>query len=110
MQKIKPRVEKVCQELGLQYSTEANAGVMYVNLQGGPAVAPPSNHQNQPQHGGNQGGSQPGGQQQHGAYPGNQQHQNQGQQQNNNNEDVEKLAKKLLPKVIKKLEGCCVVM
>jgi len=85
---------------------------MYVNLQGGPAVAPPSNHQNQPQHGGYQGGSQQhGGQQQHGAYPGNQQHQNQDQQQNNNNnEDMEKMAKKLLPKVIKKLEGCCVVM
>lgn len=81
-----------------------------MNLQGGPAVAPPSNHQNQPQHGNSQ---------QHGVYPGNQQNHNQGQQQNhnnnnnnnnNNNEELEKLAKKFLPKVIKKLEGCCVVM
>ena len=83
-----------------------------MNLQGGPAVAPPSNHPNQTQHGGYQGGSPlNGGQQHQGAYPGNQQHQNQGQQQNdNNNEGIEKIAKKLLPKVIKKLEGCCVVM
>lgn len=42
VQKIKPRVEQVCQELGLQYATEENEGRMYVNLQGGPAVMPPS--------------------------------------------------------------------
>ena len=42
IQKIKPRVELVCQELGLQYVTEENAGRMYINLQGGPAVMPPS--------------------------------------------------------------------
>lgn len=41
IQKIKPRVEKVCQELGLNYSTEANAGRIYVDLQGGPAQMPP---------------------------------------------------------------------
>ncbi|CBX98712.1 hypothetical protein LEMA_P079510.1 [Plenodomus lingam JN3] len=35
VQKIKPRVEQVCQELGLQYKTEANEGRIYVDLQGG---------------------------------------------------------------------------
>lgn len=138
VQKIKPAVEEVCRELGLQYNTEANAGMIYVNLQGGAAVPP---HGYQPpawqQHGGqqgqqhgNQGQQHHGGQQQHGGqynggeqggYPGAPQtggypgapNQGQGQQQNgnnNNNDEMEKLAKKLLPKVIKKLEGCCVVM
>ena len=41
IQKIKPRVEKICQELNLQYVTEQNEGRMYINLQGGPAVMPP---------------------------------------------------------------------
>ncbi|CAK4032849.1 Hypothetical predicted protein [Lecanosticta acicola] len=35
IQKIKPRVEKVCQELGLQYHTEHNEGRIFVDLQGG---------------------------------------------------------------------------
>lgn len=35
IQKIKPRVEQVCQELGLQYHTEPNEGRIYVNLTGG---------------------------------------------------------------------------
>ena len=35
VQKIKPRVEQVCRELGLQYATEENEGRIYVNLQGG---------------------------------------------------------------------------
>lgn len=41
IQKIKPRVEQICQELNLQYVTEQNEGRMYINLQGGPAVMPP---------------------------------------------------------------------
>lgn len=139
VQKIKPAVEEVCRELGLQYNTEANAGMIYVNLQGGAAV-PPSGYQPPAwqQHGGQgqQHGGQHGGQhgnqgQQHGGqynggqqggypggpqtggYPGAPGQQQGGQNQqngNNNNEEMEKLAKKLLPKVIKKLEGCCVVM
>ncbi|PYI06884.1 DUF1771-domain-containing protein [Aspergillus sclerotiicarbonarius CBS 121057] len=47
IQKIKPRVEQVCQELGLQYATEENAGRIYVNLTGGPAdlaTAPVPSH------------------------------------------------------------------
>ena len=85
IQKIKPRVEQVCQELGLQYMTEQNEGRMYINLQGGPAVMPPLN----------QGGNQ----QQSGYQDGNQQ-----------NDELEKLAIKFLPKILRKLEGCCAVM
>ena len=44
VQKIKPRVEQVCRELGLQYETEENAGRIYVNLQGGEARPPPPHH------------------------------------------------------------------
>ncbi|KAI1489341.1 Smr domain protein [Biscogniauxia mediterranea] len=41
VQRLKPRVEQVCRELGLQYATEENAGRIYVNLQGGDASSPP---------------------------------------------------------------------
>lgn len=34
IQKIKPKVEEICRELGLQYYTEQNEGRIYVNLQG----------------------------------------------------------------------------
>jgi hypothetical protein len=116
VQKIKPRVEQVCRELGLQYATEENAGRMYVNLSGGPATMPPAGQQ----HGGSH-GQQPQGGHQQGGYPG-QHQQNQGQQQqhdqqqqhgnqqNGQNDELEKLAKKLLPKLLKKLDGCCIVM
>jgi hypothetical protein len=114
IQKIKPRVEQVCQELGLQYATEQNEGRMYINLQGGPAVMPPMNG-----HGGGHGGQQHGGQQhsgyqdgyQQGGYQGQQQGgYQQGNQQNNDNEELERLAKKFLPRILKKLDGCCTVM
>ncbi len=118
IQKIKPRVEQVCQELGLHYSTEANAGRMYINLQGGPAHMP----QEHTQHGGGypQAHPQPHGGQQHfnqhqqgGGYPTHQQQQQHGgtHQQQGQNDEMEKIAKKFLPKVIKYLEKqCCVVM
>ena len=35
IQKIKPRVEQICRELGLQYHTEENEGRMYVELKPG---------------------------------------------------------------------------
>ncbi|PBP15840.1 smr domain-containing protein [Diplocarpon rosae] len=104
VQKIKPRVEQVCQELGLQYATEANAGRMYINLAGGPATMPPADgHQHGHQHGGYQ-GPPPGG------YPGQQQHQQPGHHENNENDELEKLARKMVPRILKKLDGCCVVM
>ncbi|RDL41125.1 uncharacterized protein BP5553_01104 [Venustampulla echinocandica] len=107
VQKIKPAVERLCQELGLQYATEENAGRMYINLQGGSATMPPQNAWPSPgqHHGGQQQGGYPGAPQQH--HQGGQQ---QGGQQQNNNDELEKLAKKLLPKVLKKLDGCCLVM
>lgn len=56
-------------------------------------------YQGQPQQGG-----YPGGQQQQGGYQG-------GNQQNNQNDELEKLAMKFLPKILKKLENaCCSVM
>lgn len=42
IQKIKPRVEQVCQELGLQYHTEQNEGRIYIDLTGGQAKPPAS--------------------------------------------------------------------
>ncbi len=116
MQKIKPRVEKVCQELGLQYQTEANEGRMYINLTGGPANAPPPTDAGGIQYAGGQQypsahPGYPGGQQQHhGGHPQQQQahgqHQGQGQ-----NDEVEKIFKKFLPRILRKLEKqCCIVM
>jgi hypothetical protein len=105
IQKIKPQVEQVCQQLGLQYSTEPNEGRMYINLQGGAAVMPP---QQSHQGGGYQGHGGHGGQQQHHGQQGG--YQGGGGGQNNQEEELEKLALKFLPRIIRKLEGCCVVM
>jgi hypothetical protein len=114
VQKIKPRVEQVCRELGLQYQTEENEGRIYVNLQGGAVgtMPPPPQH---PQYGGGggypgqHGGQQHGGQQ-HGGQQHGGQHYGGGQQQNNNgNDEMEQMAKKGLSKLFKKL-GCCNVM
>lgn len=82
IQKIKPRVERVCRELGLQYKTEENEGRIYVNLTGGSANIPPQHHT---------GGHQ---------------------QQNAQQDQVEDfVVDKVLPRVFRKLEkACCVVM
>ena len=55
IQKIKPKVEEICREMGLQYNTEENEGRIYVNLQGhgaDPHVAPGYDYDqhHQPQH------------------------------------------------------------
>jgi DNA-nicking Smr family endonuclease len=116
IQKIRPRVTKVCQELGLQYHTEGNEGRIYVNLTGGPANAPPPTHAGGTQYGGGQAypeaqAGYPGAQQHHqGGHPQHQQahghHQGQGQ-----NDEMEKIVKKFLPRIIRKLEKqCCIVM
>ncbi|KAJ5975727.1 hypothetical protein N7481_009434 [Penicillium waksmanii] len=103
VQKIKPRVEQVCQELGLKYAIEDNAGRIYVNLTGGEAVMPDYPSHQAP----HQGGS-------HGGYPGQQQghhQQQQHQQQPQQQDEVEKIVNAVLPKVMRKLEkACCVVM
>ena len=120
VQKIKPRVEQVCRELGLQYQTEENEGRIYVNLQGGAvhSMPPPPQHpqygggvypgqqQNGGQNYGQQHGQQAWGGQQHGGQQHGGQHQ---QQQNNQNDEIEQMVKKGLPKLLKKL-GCCNVM
>ena len=109
IQKIKPRVEQVCQELHLQYATEENEGRMYINLTGGPAIMP-SRHG----HGGQQHsyGQQPpsGGQYQQGGYQGQQQQYGGGQGQYNQNDEIEAAVGKCLPLILRKLDGCCIVM
>jgi hypothetical protein len=127
VQKIKPRVEQVCRDLGLQYQTEENEGRIYVDLQGGAVhqMPPPPQHPQYGgggypgQHGGQDGGQQHGGQawggqqhagQQHGGQNYGQQHGGQHQnQQDNQNDEIEQMVKKGLPKLLKKL-GCCNVM
>lgn len=100
VQKIKPKVEQVCQELGLNYQTEHNEGRMYIDLTGGQVhqMPPPPNGYGQnwgaPQHGG--GNSYPGGQQTGGTH---------GQQQQN--DDVEEAVKG----IFKLFKGCgCAIM
>ncbi|KAH7159955.1 smr domain-containing protein [Dactylonectria estremocensis] len=109
VQKIKPKVEEVCRELGLQFRTEENAGRIYINLQGGEAI-PPQNSGYSGHHGGQQ--QHHGGQQQHhgGQQHGGPQHQQQ-QQQQSQNDDVAEFVGKQLPWILRKLEkNCCVVM
>lgn len=91
VQKLKPRVEQVCRELGLQHVTEENAGRIYVNLTGGPAEMPPyDSHHTQPHY------QQP----HHG-----------GQQQQEQPSQVEQVVEKILPAILRKLEkACCIVM
>jgi hypothetical protein len=52
VQRIKPCVEKVCRDLGLQYATEENTGRVYIDLTGGPAQMPPhaTHHKPHPHH------------------------------------------------------------
>lgn len=95
IQKLKPRVEQVCRELGLQYATEENAGRIYVNLTGGEAVMPPYPSHPTSQHAAHQ-------------YPGQQQTHHQRPQQQG---EVEQVVNAALPGIMRKLEkACCVVM
>ncbi|GKT53797.1 SMR domain-containing protein [Colletotrichum tofieldiae] len=116
VQKLKPRIEEICREMGLNYSTEENAGRIYINLQGGDATMPPppqvgGGHHGGQQHGGQQhggqhqqphhGGQTHGGQQHHGGQHHGGQHQ---QPQQDESGD-------LVVKILKKLEkACCIVM
>ncbi|KAL7925937.1 hypothetical protein ACQKWADRAFT_283473 [Trichoderma austrokoningii] len=103
VQKLKPKVEELCRELGLSYSTEDNAGRIYINLQGGDAVPP--------QHGGYDGGQEGQGYQPHHEQhrPPHQQQQHHQQQQQQQQEDD--FDDGLLPLLLRKLEkACCAVM
>ncbi|KAI0122215.1 Smr domain protein [Daldinia grandis] len=96
VQKLKPRVEQVCRELGLQYATEDNAGRIYVNLQGGEAIIPPLPPQPPAQHG----------EYEHEYGSGQPQHHSQHQHQQQELEQPDGL----LSKFVHKLADCCVVM
>lgn len=101
VQKIKPRVEQVCRELGLQYATEENEGRIYVDLQGGAvdAMPPP------PSHGQGYYNNYPG--QSHGHHGG-QHHGGQHHAQQQQEPDiVEEVVRKGLSKIFK---SCCAVM
>ncbi len=131
VQKLKPAVERICRELGLQYVTEENAGRIDVDLTGGTALGPGYPSQGQGYHADagypqqqqqQQSQSQGYGQGQYyppaangAGYPGQAQGayggagQNQGQA-NNQNAEIEAAVAKYLPRILRKLEGCCVVM
>ncbi|ROW17824.1 hypothetical protein VPNG_00575 [Cytospora leucostoma] len=105
VQKLKPRVESLCQELGLQYKTEENEGRIYVSLQGNdiPEMPPlPSWQAGNGYGGGAHAGKQQHGQQQHGQQHHGQQHPkppatSQQQQQGDQTQDFEtKLVSKLV--------------
>lgn len=69
VQKLKPRVEEVCRELGLEFHTEDNEGRIYVNL-GGHGGGGGGHHGGRPQHGGRPDHGRPDhGQGQHGRPP-----------------------------------------
>ena len=109
VQKIRPRVEQVCREEGLQFATEENAGRIYINLQGGQAIMP---EDLKAHHGGgyHQGYGGHGGQQHYGGQGQNQQHQ-QHYQEHGQNAEIEKQVKKYLPKILRQLKrSCCTVM
>ena len=136
IQKIKPRVEQICQQEGLQFATEENAGRIYINLQGGQAIMPEDlkahngggyhqgygghggqgQHHQQPGYGQGQHDQQGPFQQQNSGYPGGpQQHQQQYQggqnQQQDQNAEIEAQVKKYLPKVLRQIKrSCCTVM
>ncbi|KAL8769630.1 MAG: hypothetical protein Q9209_004427 [Squamulea sp. 1 TL-2023] len=103
IQKIKPRVEQVCREQGLQYATEHNAGRIYINLQGGPAQMPQhliSDHNAYQEHYPQSHGQQHHGQQQR-------HHHDQQQGHNQHSEETENKVDKVLDRLVKL---CCTVM
>ena len=124
IQKIKPRVEQVCREEGLQYATEENAGRIFINLQGGTAIIPDDlkAHNGGGYHSG-YGGQHYGGhgqQHQQHHYPNQKPHASQqhqqyhdggGGQHHDQNAEIEAEVKKYLPKVLRMIRrSCCTVM
>lgn len=125
VQKLKPMVVELCEELRLGFNTEVeNQGRIDVNLQGHeiPHIPlPPASYSG----GGYGGGAHHGGQQQqhqqqqhHGQANHGQQHprppaqtgQPQEQQEQQEEDSGEKLKKKIISKLTSKLGDCCVVM
>ena len=103
VQKLKPRVEQLCQELGLQYRTEENEGRIYVNLQGHEISEMPPLPSGQTSNG--YGGGKHTGKQQHG-----QQHPRPPAEEPQQQEQPQDLESKIVSKIVRKLGDCCVVM
>jgi len=124
IQKIKPMVERICAEEGLQFQTEKNEGRMYINLQGGPAVMPSQQEWAGAWQGGGYGGHQQqqqqyqqqqawGGQQQGGGqYQPHAQPQYGHQQQQSHHKTQEQMLLEQAEKQIVRscIRSCCVVM
>ncbi|KAI0200440.1 DUF1771-domain-containing protein [Astrocystis sublimbata] len=96
-QHLKPAIEELCDDLGLRYETEENAGRIYVTLQGDHKPSPPPQHDGYQQH--PQPQYHPDQQQQ--SYPGQQQQ----HQQQEQGDEVEKFVKRFLRKILNKF--CC---
>jgi len=97
VQKIRPRVEQVCREMGLHYRTEDNEGRIFVDLKGGAHGGGSEYHR--PEHGGQQ--------QYHGKPHGGYQEHHGGQGHPPQKEEEFDL----VGAIFKKLEKvCCVVM
>lgn len=96
IRKLKPAVENLCRDLGLQYETEENEGRIFVNLQGAniphlPPPPPQNYYDDQQQY-------YPGQHAQHGQHHGGQ------SQQDEQYDEIEQLVRKLFKKF------CCTVM
>lgn len=132
VQKLKPKVEQLCEQLGLRYETEPNAGRIYVDLRSGAAGGGGGGGGGQMMmpggvaegggygggYGGGGGGAGGGGgghhhqqqQQQHQHQQHHQQHHHQ-QQEEDPNAKLEAEVKKALPKILRQIKrSCCVVM
>ena len=106
VQHIKPRVERICRDLGLQCATEQNEGRLCIDLTGGQVDAAPPPLPQQP------GGQQAG----HGyqspppqgtGYTGGYNNQQSGSQQQQQQADP---VDRLLGNLCKKMANCCTVM
>ncbi|KAH6605125.1 smr domain [Trichoderma cornu-damae] len=100
LQKLKPKVEDLCRELGLKCSTEDNAGRIYINLQGGEPIPPSNGGEHHAPH-------QHHGQQQHGGQHRPPQHHEQHHEQQQEQAEAEDILSLLLRKLEK---ACCAVM
>ena len=116
VQKLKPRIEQLCREQGLDYATEENEGRIYVNLKGDRVdTAPPLPQQPHGYQGG-YGGAVGGGYQspppqQHHQQPHSQQQQHHQQQQQQQYQPPQQQPQKQQEDdIFGCLKGCCLVM
>lgn len=129
IQKIKPAVEEICREQGLNFKTEHNEGRIYVDLTGGQITSPQAAYQSPAGYGQSPSGygqspvgygQSPGGYGQQGygqaqyqnTTPGGQQHgkPDYGGEQGFDYQEAAQAAKKAFPIIRKIVRSCCVVM